>query len=301
MLKITKLENGIKISNGKRFVKIENGFITIDAGTSTERVIWVPFEVFNKKARERVAQIMDNYTGETKFDYSHTRVKLTAEQEKEIKDTYNELKAEYSFKPVAQIEIASDTQSGSLGVCCSGEKTSVVSLSPKLYNGHYSQEDWENSVKSGFHPKGTGNMVKSVMMHELGHSITVNSEKSEFWSEIESIRKDYLKNIKKDDIDNPNFISNYARVNKEEFVAEAFCQGKLSNSFGEYTRQVMKQIDKHFKKGYQHEMFNSAIKEDKKQNPNNIWVEGLGMGYPLNEEDYERMQKRIMKANKNNV
>ena len=78
-------------------------------------------------------------------------------------------------------------------------------------------------------------------------------------------------------------------MNKEEFVAEAFCQGRLSKTFGKYTRQVMEQIDKHFKKNYQHEMFNS--KKEKDEDKEDLWVEGLGMGYPLNEEEYEKMLK----------
>lgn len=274
----------------------ENGFITIDAGTENERVIWVPYEIMNKKAQKRIVEILDNYNGETKFDFEHTKANINESQINEIKDTVNKIVSDYDFKPVAQVEISSDVNTGSLGVCCSGKKASVVSLSPRMYNGKIDQEKWDDSVKEGFHPKGTGDIIKSVLTHEMGHAITVNSQNNEFWGEIEKIRKDYLKNIKKSDIENIDFISNYARVNKEEFVAEAFCQGTLSETFGKYTRQVMEQINKHFKKGNKKEMSNEKeINHDSED----LWVEGLGMGYPLDEKSYEEMKDKMDKSDDN--
>ena len=262
----------------------EDGFITINAGTSEERIIWVEFVAGSKKSRARISKILEDFDGKTKYDFEHTRVKISDEQQAEIQRTYDDLQKEYDFKPVAQFEVASDAQSGTLGVCCSDKNASVISLAPKLYKPD-TQKQWDEAVKSGFHPKGTGDMVKSVLTHELGHAITVNSNNSEFWNKIENIRSDYMKNIKKEDIDNPDFISNYARTNREEFVAEAFSQGKLAKTYGKYTKQVMDEIDKHFKKGYQHKMFDAMDGEN-----NDLWIENFGGGYPIDEKEYEAMR-----------
>lgn len=89
---------------------------------------------------------------------------------------YNDILKDYKFKPVAQIDVSSDVNSGSLGVCCSNNKASVISLSPRMYNNKYDQKKWDESVNDGFHPKGTGDMIQSVLTHELGHAITVNSK-----------------------------------------------------------------------------------------------------------------------------
>lgn len=274
---------------------LNNGFITVDAGTENERVIWVSYlHGMSKEARERISKIMSNFSGETNFDFSHTKAQLTDEQKNEIKETFNSVVKEYDFKPVAQVEVVSDATSGAYGVCTSSSKNSVVSLSSGLFNGRLNQEEYNKDVNSGFHPQGTGDSVKSVMMHELGHAITVNSNNTEFWNKIETIRKDYMKNVTKEDTKNVDFISNYARMNNEEFVAEAFCQGKLAKTFGKYTRLVMEQIDKHFKKGYQHNMFDNSKEKDKKINPDDLWVENYGLGYPT-EEAYNRWKERTKK------
>lgn len=280
--------------------KAENGFITIDAGTENERVIWVPRDLLTGKAAERIMNIANNYKeGEhTKYDFSHTRIKPTTEQLNYIKNTVNEVQAQYKFKGLAQIEISSELNSGSLGCCVSPDNCSVVSLSPRLYSGKYDQARYDDSVKRGFHPKGTGEMIKSVMVHELGHAITVNSNNKPFWDEIDDIRKSYLKEIKKTDINNPDFISNYARSNKYEFVAEAFCQGMLAKKYGKYTKQVMNTIDKHFKSQYQTKLFNARNEE--KEDIKDMWIEEYGLGYPIDErsiKDYERNLKKRKATN----
>lgn len=267
--------------------KIDNGFITIGAGTEEERVVWIPENVHwvSPKARARVNEIIKNFKDgdETKYDFSHTRVKPSEKQVQYLKDTVGELETDYNFKRVAQIEISSELNSGSWGVCFSPENTSIVSIAPSMYKEN-AQQRYDASVESGFHPKGTGDAVKSVLVHEMGHAITVNSGKKEFWDAIGKIRSDYLKNIKKDDIKNPDFISNYARTNKYEFVAEAFCQGRLSKKYGKYTKQVMEEINKHFS-------HNSKSKIDNEKEELDMWIEEFGFGYPIDEEAYEEMQK----------
>lgn len=273
---------------------IKNGFITIDGGTEDERVVWIPENVHwvSPKARNRVKEIIKNFEKDktTKYDFSHTRVKPTEEQVKLLKDTVSELERDYNFKKIAQVEISSELNSGSWGVCFSPDNTSIISLAPSMYKEN-AQEKYDASVASGFHPKGTGDAIKSVFVHELGHAITVNSGTKEFWDAIGKIRGDYLKNITKEDVNNPDFISNYARTNKYEFVAEAFCQGKLSKKFGKYTKQVMEEIDKHFKHGSKSKVSNAS--EDLE-----FWVEEFGFGYPIDEDAYEEMQKEETKLKK---
>lgn len=279
-------------------MNVENGFITLDGGTEKERVIWIPENVHwvSPKARNRVNEIITNFEkngGETKYDFSHTRVKPTEEQIKYLKDSVAELENDYDFKKVAQIEISSELNSGSWGVCFSPENTSIISVAPSMYKEN-AQEKYDASVKSGFHPKDTGEAIKSVLVHEMGHAITVNSGKKEFWNAIDKIRSDYLKNIKKNDIENPDFISNYARTNKYEFVAEAFCQGRLSEKYGKYTKQVMEEISKHFSHGSKSKVSNAKEEVE-------MWIEEFGFGYPIDEEAYEEMKKSEEKERKKDV
>lgn len=292
-LKEVKKYLGDIVSNSK----VENGFITINGGTEEEKVIWVPFNVISENAKKRIVEIANSYKegDETKFDFAHTRVKPSEEQINYIKNTLKEIRDKYNFKGVAQIEISSELNKGSLGVCYSPDNCSVVSLSPQLYTGKYDQQKWDKSVEEGFHPKGTGEMVKSVLVHELGHAITCNSKNEKFWGEIEKIRKDYLKEVKKGDNKHPDFISGYARTNKYEFVAEAFCQGSLSKNYGKYTKDVMETIQKHFAKNYQTKLFNA--KEEKNDNED-FWMEEYGFGYPIDEKSFEEFREKINKEQK---
>lgn len=280
----------IAVNNGEdKDTKAENGFITIGAGTEEERVVWVPFSVMSDKAKKRIKEVADNYKegSPTKYDFSHTRVKPTEKQINYIKNTIDDITRDYKFKGIAQVEISSELNKGSLGVCASPSNCSLISLSPQLYNGKYTQDRWDSSVKSGFHPKGTGDMIKSVLTHEMGHAITCNSGNDKFWNEIGKVRKDYMKNVSRKDIDNPDFISNYARTNEYEFVAEAFCQGRLSKKYGKYTKQVMDLIDEHFASTNQLKL---AINK-KEEDSDKIWIEEYGQGYPIDEEALEDFDK----------
>lgn len=152
------------------------------------------------------------------------------------------------------------------------------------------QEKYNKSVKDGFHPKGTGDCIKSVLVHEIAHAITCNSKNEKFWGKIDSIRSEYLKKIKDDDIDNPDFISNYARVNKYEFVAEAFCQGHLAKKYGKYTKQVMELMNEHFAKNRQMTL---ALNKKEDEQEQEMWIEGFGFGYPIDEESYNQFRDEL--------
>lgn len=253
--------------------------------------IWIESTIQPKAWKEWNRKAFAEYKegDETKFDFSRTRSKITPEIQAEIKNTLKNLQKEYKFKPVAQINVMGLSE-GTLGICASRTKASTVTLNPRLFSGKYTQEQWNKSVESGFHPKGTGDMIKSVLVHELGHSITVNSENKEFWNEINKIRDDYMKNITKKDINNPDFISNYARENTYEFVAEAFSQGILSKKYGKYTKQVMEQINKHFKSTYQTKL---ELQNEKKDKDGFEWIEGFGTGYPIDEDALNDFKEQL--------
>ena len=278
--------------------EVENGFITIDAGTENERVVWIPENVHYVKPseRKRVLEICDNYKAgdKTIYNFEHTRVKPTKEQIDYLKNAVKEIEDTYKYKGIAQIEISSSLNSGSWGVCFSPENTSLISIAPSMYKEN-AQKKYDESVKNGFHPKGTGEAIKSVLVHEIGHAITCNSKDKTFWNKIDTIRSDYLKNIKKDDLNNPDFISNYARENKYEFVAEAFCQGHLSKKYGKYTEKVMNAINEHFGKTYQTKLFNA---KEKDENNDDMWIEGFGFGYPIDESSYKEFKDELEKQKK---
>lgn len=279
-----------RVENGNN---VDNGFITLDETDENgdRKVVWIPENVHwvPPKERSRVLKICDAYKqgDETKYDFSHTRTKLSESQVKYLKDTVNKINDLYSYKGIAQVEISSSLNNGSWGVCYAPNNTSLISISPSMYKEN-GQERYDNSVKEGFHPKGTGDCIKSVLVHEIGHAITCNSKNEKFWNSIDTIRKDYLKNIKEDDINNPDFISNYARENRFEFVAEAFCQGHLSKKYGKYTKQVMELMQEHFSKAHQTKLFNS-----KEEDNQEMWIEGFGFGYPIDEEEYKKFRKDI--------
>lgn len=286
------------VMNGKDEVnqKVDNGWITTDRiNEDGERIkIWIPENVHwvHPKERARVYEICKNYKqgDETKYDFSHTRVKPTQEQIKYLKDAIKDINNNYNYKGIAQIEISSSLNSGSWGVCFAPDNTSLISLAPSMYKEN-AQKRYDESVKSGFHPKGTGEAIKSVLVHEIGHAITCNSNNNEFWNKIAKIKMDYMKNITKEDIKNKDFISNYARTNKYEFVAEAFCQGTLSKKYGKYTGQVMEAIKEHFGKNVQTKL--ALNEKDSETSVDDMWIEEYGYGYPIDEEEYEKFQKEI--------
>ena len=271
---------------------VNNGWITkYDENGEPYKIFIEGYHGQSSSDRERKAEILRNYKEgqDTKYDFEHTRSKLTDTQKQEIKNRVEEIYSNYIGKPLAQVEVRS-IGGGTLGLCTSSNKASVLSLDSSLFSGKYTQEQWEASIKRGFHPKTDNKeLITGVLTHELGHSISVNTNSKGFWIDIEKVRDDYLKNISKEDINNPDFISNYARTNKYEFVAEAFAQGYLSKKYGKYTKQVMEIMDKHLKKNNQLKLV--ASNESEKDDDVIIWEEYFGNGYPIDEEAYDKFKE----------
>ncbi|MGM9544516.1 MAG: DUF2213 domain-containing protein, partial [Romboutsia timonensis] len=273
--------------------EFDNGWITTDRIDEEGNRIKIFIEgKYGQSAseRRRKSDILANYKDgdKTKFDFTHTRVKLSEIQKRHIKTIIDKIYSEFKGKGLAQVEVRT-VGGGALGLCTSSSKGSIVGLDSSLYSGKVSQTDWEDEIKKGFHPKTDNkDLVTCVLTHELGHAITVNSNNDKFWNEIDKVRGDYLKNIKKEDVKNPDFISNYARVNKYEFVAEAFAQGYLSKKTGKYTKRVMDLMKEHFSKNNQLKLV-AEVNNEKEDVI--IWEENYGFGYPLTEEDYEKTKQ----------
>lgn len=272
---------------------VNNGWVTLDKTDEEGKPIRVYIEGFygeSSTEKNRKAEILKSYKNcqETKYDFSHTRATITDVQKKHIKKTINDILNNFSSKPIAQVEVRT-LGGGALGLCTSSDKASILGLSSSLFSGKMTQEKWENSIKKGFHPKTDNkDMVTSVLTHEMGHVISVNNGGKTFWNEIEKIHSEYLKNVKKEDVKNPDFVSDYARVNKYEFVAEAFAQGQLSKKYGKYTKQVIDIMDKHLSKNNQLKL----IADNSKNEDEIIWEEDFGGGYPVDEEAYKEFKDK---------
>ena len=280
----------------------KNGWVTLDKTDDEGEPIrvWIEGAVAqSQKERERKNKILSEYKNgtPTKYDYKHTRAKVSDVQKALIKNTIEDVLKEFNSKPIAQVEVRT-IGSDALGLCTSSDDCSIVALDSSLF-GEKIKDRWNAAIKKGYHPKTDNkDIIKNVLIHELGHVISVNVKNNEFWSEINSIKSEYLGNIKKEDINNPDFISNYARVNEYEFVAEAFAQAKLSKKYGKYTKRVIETMDKHLKS----QQLKLAATNDDKEDKNKdiiIWEEDFGGGYPVDEEAYnEFKEKQNKEANK---
>lgn len=107
----------------------------------------------------------------------------------------------------------------------------------------------ENSSK-GEMPKIPGrNIYVYTTTHEFAHTLSEEltsrlygyGKELDFWDEIESVYTDYKKS-------DETILGKYARKNQNEFMAEAFAYGKLSNQIDEYANRVIEIVDKYFKR-----------------------------------------------------
>lgn len=195
---------------------------------------------------------------------------------------------------------------GCLGVAVNSAKTRTLSLDSKCFK-EKGTEVFNKSVEAGWLARTDKDVLTSVLTHELGHTITASTENKAFWDKIKEIKSEYVKNVDENDIKNKDFISKYARKNKDEFVAECFAQATLLKTPSKYAKMVLDEINTHFKqskKEYkQMKLFNAIMEvlnmdnNIENKNPNSddeiIWVEGDGVGYCLTEEDYETRKKEV--------
>ena len=101
----------------------------------------------------------------------------------------------------------------------------------------------------------------------------------------------------------PHEILPAVKKNIDEFVAEAFCDAKLSQTPSNYSKEVLNLIDKHYNlnnnDAKQLRLFNSImkaineLKKDKEKDEYEItWWEEGGFGYPVDEEELKEWDKK---------
>lgn len=106
------------------------------------------------------------------------------------------------------------------------------------------------------------NVEVSTLTHEFAHVISTENpaifakypEMQSFWKEMKSVMTKYRKELKSkmnerdvvalDQI----FLGDYANTNRNEFMAEAFTEYKLSSNPSKYALEVGRLIDKYFKR-----------------------------------------------------
>lgn len=302
-----------RVENGD--MTAENGWITTDRlDDEGNRIkIWIEgvsaqpkiYKEWTKKTRNEFldAERSTGKINEPKFEY---RSKVSDADKQIIESTFKKLYSEYKMRPVAGIGVM-QLADGTLGVCNAmpphkyssikdgktekGESkgVSTIALNSQMTRGKYTEADWEEGKKSGFHPNTEGGMLENVLTHEFAHAITANNNDNEFWVKISKIRTEYMKNIEKSDIKNPDYVSKYARENKDEFVAECFTQAKLSKNPSKYAKQVLDVINEHYMGKAKNSIFNS--KDNEQEQEPEEWIEAYGLGYPINEKAYEEFKK----------
>jgi hypothetical protein len=120
------------------------------------------------------------------------------------------------------------------------------------------QKRFENNKFADYSKVDENNLSLSVLTHEFGHFISVDSNTKndsntvEFWNELKKVKKQYTKDLK-ENINNSDglekiFLGKYASTNIKEFMAEGFTEYKLSSNPTKYAMQIGKLIDKYFKK-----------------------------------------------------
>lgn len=297
---------------------VQNGWITlkdkVDEDGKPLRVYiptYIPnggpaIDFFDKISKEK----SNNIT----YEFERTRANISEEQKQHIKNTIDNVQKKYKIDPPLKGLNVCTIGGGCLGVACSSKTTRTVSIDSNCFKEN-STEKFNKSVQNGWLARTNKDVLTSVLTHELGHAITAGTENKTFWNKIKEIKSEYVKNIAKDDIKNKDYISKYARTDKDEFVAECFAQATLLKNPSKYAKMVLDEINTHFKqssKEYQQmKLFNAimevlnmdyAIKNEKEDTEDSItWVEGDGVGYCLTEEDYEERNKEVNKHTKSEI
>jgi hypothetical protein len=96
----------------------------------------------------------------------------------------------------------------------------------------------------------------ATLTHEFAHVIAVENkvmmarypELQNFWLELDIIKQFYMSEINDPDKIANVFLGKYASANKNEFLAEAFTEYKLSSNPSKYALEVGRLIDRYFKK-----------------------------------------------------
>lgn len=284
---------------------VDNGFVTLKGKVDDEGnpiVIYIPNYIPQGGVASGFHKDMANHndTGKTVYNWDRTRAKISESQKDYIKGKVDNVLSAYKIEPPLKGLNVCNIGNGCLGVGIMSEKTRTLSLDSSIFKEN-GIKAFENSVEKGWLAKTGKDAVTSVLTHELGHTITAGIKDEKFWDKIKDIKKEYNKNVKENDIKNPDFISKYARKTDDEFVAESFAQATLLKNPSKYAKMVLDEIGKNFALNKQQRLFNSIMRilnamdkeKDEKQEEQIMWIEGGGVGYCLTEEDYEKRKKEI--------
>ena len=244
------------------------------------------------------------------YEFKQTKANISEEQKHYIKQKVEKILSSFKVKPPLKGVNVCTIGGGCLGVAVASAKTRTLSLDSKIFK-EKRNDAFNKSVESGWLARTGKDVLTSVLTHELGHIITAGSDKESFWSKIKEIKSEYTKNIKEEDINHPDYVSKYARKNKDEFVAECFAQATLLKTPSKYAKMVLDEINTHFKisanESKKLRLFNAIMEvlelkndlnvENKKDNSNDeiTWIEGEGIGYCLTEEEYNERKKEVDK------
>lgn len=284
--------------------EVNNGWVTlkdkVDENGKPLRV-YIPNYVPRGGAAIDFHEKMTKSKGQNiQYEYERTRAQISNEQKKDIETKVNKILDNYKVEPPLKGVNVCTIGGGCLGVAITSPNTRTLSLDSKIFKEN-GTDAFNISVAKGWLAKTDADVVTSVLTHELGHIITATSQNEKFWDRIAEIKSEYVKNVAKDDIKNKDYISKYARTNKDEFVAECFAQGTLSKNPSKYAKMVVDAINSHFeigvKESKQLRLFNALAQvlnmKDDKTDENIIWVESDGAGYCLTEEDYEKRKSEV--------
>ena len=219
----------------------------------------IPYNVFpGVKTLKEAEQWSNNYFKQFnnsktfKADFSGIDINLVNKQIKQLE----KLTKEYRINGFYGIETY--TKRGTLA------KVTRIPPNNDYYLGYnsfsYEKEKrlvngYRDAVANGFSPKvNLKDYDIATTTHEFAHMFGAHSRKinqsKEWWDfrkELLKINKDY-KNSGIRLTTDKDYISEYAKTNLDEFMAESFLQYKLSDSPSKYATRVGNLIDKYFKK-----------------------------------------------------
>lgn len=217
-----------------------------------------------KELNDNAMQVLSN-TKINKIDFTNGDLRKS----KEILVQYTKLVNEYNTDPTHSITLEKLKRSVEGQVSRIGYKSDCTI---QLKNIEYIEPNKYQEVKSSLNfnsvvDKENNNIY--ILTHEFAHTLSTSKQLPankdvEFWAEIKKIKTAYSRELSSIDkklivektinreqaekLKTEIHISEYAKTNLDEFMAEAFAEAKLSSNPSKYSIEVLKVVDKYFKK-----------------------------------------------------
>jgi hypothetical protein len=202
---------------------------------------------------------------------------ITLDQLNEYNEQLNNLTTEYNLSPhlssTSKINLSYNSVGNNNGYV---EVYSVSGNINKINFGHLTDKNSrvaerlvisKDNFAGNFAQKSKVDVINnkiSTLTHEFAHVMSVENkfisknypEMESFWKEIKSAKSAYIRETNslfagpKKDLNRLKdvYLGDYAITNKDEFMAEAFTEYKLSSNPSKYAIRVGNIIDKYFKK-----------------------------------------------------